>query len=427
MLTLNHRSFHKMRAAFTLGLAICGASFALVWPNLAFAQFSGEASGFGRFESNSNVFAAPSGGVRVSDQDYAYGADLIGRYQLGRQEVHASFEAEEDGYLRNTQLNHNSYTFDVGLNWKLGSKLDGALDVTRTHTMVPFYDLTGAGVNLQTPPTALSVATTQTETANIGYLFYSTWRVTASGSNIKTDQPIPNAPNLELTQNSGATSIEYTSLSGLTSGFQAGYTSGNYNSTTAVALDGTNTPTTTNPSFSQETAGFLTNYKFKRTSFDGQLGYSRRNSSATANETSGVTGLLAFTDQLTPKTSLILQGDRVINSYLLNAGSEIDTDATAGVTWQATYKVSLYGAYTYTYRQFPGQGNNPPGSERIDAQQVANFALTYDPQPWLSIRTYANLTLRNTNFVGGHFEQNVVGITVTVTPYRVKRKPQPIR
>jgi Putative beta-barrel porin 2 len=253
----------------------------------------------------------------------------------------------------------------------------------------------------------LSVLTEQRETAQIGVKLGSDWKIEASGYTSKDDEPIALAPNLQLTQNSGTASLEYFGFGGLTSGLTATYLSGDYR----------NTNGTGNPSFDQTTAGLLAKYKLSRTTFDGQLGYSRRNSATGTDNTSGLTGLFDWKQQLTPKTSFTAKIDRMINSYFLNSGSEIDTEAGASIDWQATYKLGVAVGYTFTYRFFPGQGNNPVGSDRTDIQELATMTINYQPQRWLQIKPYANVTTRRSTFIGGHFSQNIFGVSVIVTPY----------
>jgi hypothetical protein len=277
--------------------------------------------------------------------------------------------------------------------------------------MVPTYDLTGSSE-------ALSLLTTQSETAQIGIKVTSEWKLQGSVNSNKSEQPLTGMPNLELTQTSGNGSINYVGFAGLSTGLQLGYLTGEY-----AGLNGG-----MNTSYSQTsellTAQYAHTYTgdlhttdaHNITTVGAQLGFSRRSSSGGTNSTSGVTGLLDFKQQLTPKTSVFGNVSRVINSYFLNASSEIDTSAGGGVNWQATYKLSLALAYTFTYRDYPGQGNDPVGSNRIDRQQYASLAANYTPQKWLAIKTYANLQTRRSNFIGGDFTQDIFGVSVTVTP-----------
>ena len=408
-MTLNTCMSREVRRSATSGLLICVALVAWSLSAKTYAQLSGKASATGQFESNSNVFdlssglAPPGNDGRRGDTFFAYGADVDVKYQWGRQVVYASANTTEYDYQHFSALNHNDYRFDTGLDWKLGSLLDGKIEATRTHTMVPFSDLSGSALQL-------SVSTEQRESAQVGIKVNSEWKIQVSGFASTVDEPIAQAPELQLTQYSGTTSLLYSGFGALTSGLSASFLSGDYSGTNG----------TVNPSFDQTTVGLLANYKVSRASFDGQIGYSRRTSSTGTDNTSGLTGLFDLKYQLTPKTSFRVKIDRQINSYFLNSGSEIDTDAGASVDWQATYKLAVSVGYTFSYRFFPGQGNDPVGSDRTDIQELATLSVNYQPQRWLQIKPYANVTTRRSTFIGGHFSQDIVGVSVVVTPYKSK-------
>jgi len=402
MLTVNH-SCRGARQSVASGLLMCAALAALALPIRAHAQFTGKASATGRFESNSNVFNLESGATQPgtnaylrSDTYYAYGAEFDGNYLLGLQQFFATANTTEYDYHHFTELSHNEYKLDAGLNWKLGEPLDGKLEVTRTRYMVPFLDLSGSDL-------ALSLATEQRETGQIGLKLSSDWRVEGSAFTSKIDEPIPQAPNQQLTQSSGAVSLEYLGIGALTSGLTAGYLSGDYSGSSG----------TMNTTFSQSTAGFLADYKHNRTIFEGQVGYTQRVSASGGENTSGFTGLLEIKEQLTPKTGLTVKIDRAINNYVANSSSEIDSEAAAGINWQATYKLAVSLSYAFTYRAFPQQGVN--GYYQVDYQQYATMGINYQPLRWLLIRPYGNVQTRRSNYIGYDFNSTIFGVSITAT------------
>jgi hypothetical protein len=408
MLTVNHCSCRRIPQSVASGLLICAALAALGLSSRAHAQFIGKASATGQFQSNSNVFDLDSGftppgtnGSRRADTDYAYGAEFDASYLLGRQQFFATASTTEYKYDHFSQLDNNSYNLDAGVNWKLADSLDGKLDVTRSHAMVPFENLSGSVLDL-------TIATSQTETAQIGLKLGSQWKVEGTASNTQTDEPIPQAPDLRSTQTSGTTSLEYLGYGALTSGLTVGYSSGDYSSTNA----------TQSSSYTERTIGVLADYKLSRTTFDGQIGYSSRSSDTGIDNSSGLTGSIDFKDQLTPKTSFAVTIDRAIKSFLPTLGSEIDTDAGVSANWQATYKTAVSVGYTFTYRDYPPQAlaGSPPGaSHRIDHQQYATLSINYQPVSWFMIGPYANVQTRSSNVVGGDFNATVFGITITAT------------
>ena len=310
---------------------ICTALAALALPIRADAQFIGRASGTVQFESNSNVFdleadSAPVGigGFHQADTYFAYGAEFDGIYLFDRQQIYARVLTKEYDYQRFTELNHNDYEAISRLIWKLGENWDGLLGVSRTHSMVPFLDLSGSSL-------ALSLVTQQRETLQIDLKLNSDWKVEGLTYTNKVTQPVPGAPSLQLTESSGTATIKYTGPGRFTSGLTASYLSGDYSGSSGSQ----------NPSYNQSQAGLAVTFVSPRSILEGQVGYTSRVSSADADNASGFTGLLDFTYQQTSKTAWRIKIDRMVNSFIVNAGSEIDTDAGLGLTWQASYKLAV--------------------------------------------------------------------------------------
>jgi hypothetical protein len=415
MFILNRCACRRIRPSAASGLLILTMLAVLALPVPARAQFNGNASATSQFESNSNIFALDSGaaqpatdGYNRSTTDFAYGAAFNGTYAWSRQQLYASASAKNYDYQQLSVLNHTEYNLDTGLRWELGEQLDGKLDVARTRAMVPFLDLSGSTL-------PLTLLTEQIETIQIGYKLNSDWRLEGSGYTSNSTQsfapgsvglnepPLSGMSSQQLTQNSGTATIKYTGIGPLTSGVTVGYANGDSGSLVG-AVDS---------SYRQYTAGFVGNYSFNRTSFDGEIGYTRRNQDDGGGNTSGLTGLIDFKDQLTPKTSFSIKIQRAVQTLYLNLGSEVDSDAGVSVAWQATYKIAGTLGYTFTYRAFPGQAVGAAGAYPVDYEQSANIAFSYQPLRWLSITAYGNFLTRSSNTFGQNFDSNVYGITLT--------------
>ena len=369
----------------------------LPWPCLA--EVLVDASATARYEYNTNVYDLQSGFPvpGTSDPDradslYAYGAALDAKYLWAQQKLFANLSATDFHYDRFTDLNHNEYNLDAGWNWKLGRTLDGTLEILRSHAMESFVYTVNGDFVLQTE---------QRESAKIGFQFLPDWRIEGSGYYHTVDQNSSTAPALDLTESYGEAALKFTGLAGVTSGFSVGYADGNYDATSeAPSL-----------SYRQINYSFVGTYEpTGRSKLDGALGYSDRTSSSEQNTVSGFTGKIDYESQLTGKTWIELQVNRVINSYVAQTGSEIDTDAGFNVRWQATYKVRVEAGYLWTRREIPGQGNAPVGSTRLDNLQYATLKVAYEPLRWLSIRPYISYQTRSSNYDGANFNASVYGV-----------------
>jgi hypothetical protein len=310
------------------------------------AQLTGTAAVTGQFDSYSNVFDLDSGvpppvmgNTRRADTSFSYGARGDADYQLGQQQFFATVAATRFDYQHNTQLNHDDYRFDGGLNWLLGDQLGGKFDVSRTRSMAPFYDLQS---------TTLSVQTQQREEAAVNVKVTPDWRVDGDVYTSKVNQPIPQAANQSLTETSGRVDVKYLGLTRITGGFYASYLTGGYEGTNPNGINVGGVEVVANdPDYHQYQGGLLGSFLSPRSSFQGQIGYSRRTSSNGTDDASGVTGELSLREQLTVKSSLLFEAGRSIQSYVLTSGSEVDTSLGVTAQWQATHKLGVTLSYKY--------------------------------------------------------------------------------
>ena len=370
------------------------------------AEVTFDPSASAGYQYLSNVFDLQSGfplpgtnDYQKSDSLYTYGAGLQVNDTWDQQKLFLRLSDTEYTYNHFTELNHNEYAIDGGLDWKLGHLFDGDIEVQRNHMMVAFTNVNDAEYELLTE---------QRESGLLGFNVTPDWRLEGSGYYRTLDQAFAEQPSLTLTETDEQVALKYIALAGLTSGLAAAYVNGDYTGPGAAI----------NPNYHQTTVQAVATYVATgRSTFNGALGYSDRASVSDANTITGLTGAFDYKDQLTGKTSVDIQLSRLINSYVADQGSEIDSIAALNVNWQATYKIGVVASYSYTYRQLPGQGDAPIGSTRIDRLQLASLNVDYEPLDWLSILPFVNYQVRGSNFIGANFNATVVGVNVTVHPY----------
>ena len=403
IITVNHCLGHMPRQSALAGLLILIGLGVLGLPVPAHAQLSGSASVSTQYESNSNIYAQDSGYTQLgtalphgSSTSLTYGADVTGDYSWRRQQLYVSARASKFDYEQFSQLNHYEYSLDAGLRWQLAEVLNGNVEVSRARSMVPFLDLTGSELSL-------SQQTNQQESFQAGLKLGSRWRLDGSATTSKSTQPAPGEPDQRMSQTSGTVSLLYAGFGPLTSGITASYLSGRSD-------DAIGAPDST---YRQSSAGLTVGYQLKRTSFDGSVTYSSRTSGVQRDNASGLTGSVNFVDQLTPKTSFALHLNRSINTYYVNLGSEIDSEAGLSINWRATNKISASLGYTFTYRAYPGQAVGGSDAYPVDYQQYATLSISYRPVIWLSIAPYANVQTRRSNVYGHDFDATSYGVLVT--------------
>lgn len=123
--------------------------------------------------------------------------------------------------------------------------------------------------------------------------------------------------------------------------------------------------------------------------------------------------MIDYKNQVTGKTSLDLNLARQINAFISDSSSDFISTATLTARWEATYKITVAASYSWSSLNYPGQGNTPPGSDRLDHMQYTTLTISYQPLRWLIIYPYAHLQTRTSNFVGANFNAFVYGLSFT--------------
>jgi hypothetical protein len=354
-------------------------------------------------EHNSNIFdlqtnqpglGYPTGSLADTFFETRAGAD--GSYLLDDQRFFGTAEFRRFDYDKFTDLNHNEYLFDGGLKYQIAQVVDGTVEYRHEQRMVQFQDLTAA--------TYLILETENTANASINVNFTPEWRLESRFRDHLLDSPRSDVPQLSLHEDSIHEGLRYLGVSNLSAGIDVEYLDGQYRHD-PLALD---------PKYHQTSEYFAANYLVSGlTSFNGALGYTSRTdptNSGTTGAGSGVTGDLGYKHALSGKTTLNAGLKREISTYLTTGGSEIDTTASVGLTFQATYKIRLRASYDYTNSKFP---NTPVGFdtvERTDHFQTANLEASYQVLHWLSLRPYVRYQTRHSNIPINSFNSNAVGI-----------------
>jgi hypothetical protein len=354
-------------------------------------------------EHNSNIFdvqtSVPIAGypsAALGDTFFETRAGVDGVYRLEQQQFFGTAEFRRFDYDKFTDLDHNEYLIDGGLKYKIDQIIDGTLEYRHEQRMVQFQDLTDA--------TYLIVETENTANASLNVNFTPEWRLESRLRDHELDSPRSDVPQLSLHEDAIHEGLRYLGVSNLSAGIDVEYLQGQYRHD-PLALD---------PYYHQTSEYLAGNYLVSGlTNFNAALGYTSRTdptNSGTTGAGSGVTGNLGYQHALTGKTTLNLGLRRALSTYLTTGGSEIDTTASVGATFQATYKIRLRASYDYTNSKFPDTPIGLDSPERTDHFQTANLDASYQVLHWLSIRPYVRYQTRHSNIAIDSFNSNAVGI-----------------
>jgi hypothetical protein len=368
-------------------------------------------------QHDSNVFARPdgeppfpeTGNTQLGDTIFNYlgGADLDIAWERDRLRLTA--EAQHFNYDRFSELNHSEYKGSGDFDWHLGPVLDGSLVYKQTHSMSPLQDTLSDQLELQTE---------RTGTATVRILITPKWRFDVAPTWHELKTPLPEFPEFGLRETGAAAALNYLGINKLTAGFRGEYTDGSY----SHIIEATN--------YHQTTEGLTAAYALTGlSSFDGQLGYTQRNSSlvnpadallagagggGVAGRTTALTGALGFTRQLSVKTSVNLRVFREIDSYTAGANSEIGTGAEAGINWSPDVKFTFNLHYRQETQSIQGALVNDGGVvNRVDHVQAIEFYTKYHFTDWLTLRPYINRDSRHSNVATVSYTATTVGADLT--------------
>ena len=371
----------------------------VIWPSVAAADFTAVPQGSIRYEHNSNIFAVSPGDPLLVAQGDSTRGDSTETYQVGvalngawgLQRLTANVEGREITYGHYTRLNHSEYLGDVDFHWTLDSRLDGNFDIHRDHSMAQF---------MNRESTQLEVDTNQDARANLNFKFAADFRLEAGIVNHDTHSPLPGFPNAAIIENTERLALRYLGVSNLTYGIEASRLEGKFSDSVS--------PST----YTQDNADFVFSYSVGSFSkVNGSIGYSDRKSDAAVSTNSGITGSIGFSRQLTGKTSITGQLSRLINTYVVGGGTEIDTSANLGANWAATSHITVTANVSHTHSAYGQQATSDVvDAGRSDQYSAVNLSVSYQILRWLSLRPYGRYETRHSNKAQFTYDGSIVGI-----------------
>lgn len=370
------------------------------WSCSAFADLDFNPYVASKAEYISNVFDLSSAEQAVIQRGSTRRADAVMEnrvgfdtgYSLSRQHFHFTAEGRRFNYDHFTELDHNEYLLDGGLDWMVTDALNGKLSFRQERRMASFADRQS---------TQLSLERERKIDGSANLLITPEWRFEVGGRTRKLASPLPGFPAFALSENAGSAGIKYLGFNRLATGLTAEYLAGKY----------TGVPDATR--FDQISLLSETDYIVSGLStLHLKLGYaSRKDRDRGGGTASGFVGSLGYVRQLTGKTSVGIKVFRQIDSYVAGSSSVVATGATIGLTWKATDKITVDASYVYTYSNFKGQGT--PGtltSGRGDHYQYSLLRLTYQALRWLEIRPNLEYEDRHSSVAVAGFNSMLVGL-----------------
>jgi Putative beta-barrel porin 2 len=363
-------------------------------------------------EYNSNVFSVPSGMPPFASTGNTQLGDVISYLMggvstntaWGADDLQLNLQGERFQYDHFTTLSHNEYRFGGKFEWHMGPVVDGTLSYVQARSMTPPADTLSDQLEIQVDRVA---------TAIVRFLLSPQWRFDVSPRWHDLDSPLPGYPGFGLHETFGSGTLNYLGISKLTAGVRFEYGDGTYHGIVGATQ------------YHQGTAGLTAEYAVTGfSSFNGQVGYTKRNSSfvnpadatvpevggGAAGVTSALTGTLGFHRQLSVKTSLDLRVFREVDSYVAGANSEIGTGGSVAAIWSPDVKFDFSVRYQMETESIQGDLAAFNVTDRTDHVRSAGLDVRYHILRWLTLRPYYSRDQRTSNYLLANYTMNQEGL-----------------
>lgn len=387
---------------------------AAVWPCAAFAEIDFKPYTGAQYQYYSNLFEVSgkqeaieqNGTSKRSDSALSYLAGLGTSIGFGQQKVSALAEVRRVNFDRFSDLDHNEHRYAGGLDWKLGSVLDGGFEYRQERRLASFSELDISELTLRRD---------ETLGAKLNLQVTPVWRLETLGEQRTYELPLPDSPQFRLREKVANVAIRYVGVASLSAGLLGTYTDGEF---TGVPDART---------FDETSLQFVADYAISGlTRLNLRVGGVRRKQESTVDQTDenavdpandeveGFTGALGLTRELSEKTSFNAQVYRQVDSYVVGANSLINTGAGAGLSWAPTEKTRFGARYDWTQTKFQDEPIDEPGENadvgRKDKFKVASLEMTYRALDWLSFRPFAEYRDRTSTLNDAEFDAFVGGL-----------------
>lgn len=330
-----------------------------------------------------------------SDTIYSSALGLEANYLWGEQKLRTQLEGRRFDYESAKPLSRFEYLFSTGLDWVLLSNVGGSADYMQERKLAALEDR-------DTSRLVFNLDRRGSLKANLG--LGNAWRLEGGYALHDLASPIPAAPDFGLRENTFSTALKYLGVARITAGIGADYVDGRFR---GVGDNG---------SFKQYAGQFTLGYEATGlSSFNGVLGYTRREDPTQGGNTGELTGDFGYKRELTGKTRASIDLFRRVVSYDAGANSVVETGGTAAIDWDATERIAAGLTYSYNTGRF-GASNlvGAPNNGRRDRIATAGLNVRYKPLRWLQVKTYGSYQTRQSNLAGASFNDAIAGLELSL-------------
>ena len=374
------------------GWIVCGALITGVagFPAQAQLKLDGHLSETGQYDSN--VFRVSPGTARDElgtkhREDYVSdtqaGADA--QYLIGQQRLYASGDVDRLVYDHWSQLDRNEFQWLGGMDYKLGTEVDGNGEYREQRRMV-------AEENRAAPSLNRDMELDRNAGGSFNVNVTPEWRVETRADWTEQDSPSADA-FFHYDETKYTLGLKYLGLGPITTGLQAQYLTGAY-------ADGVE-----NGPYRQVNLDYTLDWKQNANSDLTLLlgGSKRRGRDGSTQSFDGFTGELDYKNAVTAKTTVgasvfrRVQTDAVVADYVAETGTSVYAN------WQATPKIYVNLLASYTDDKYKLSG-------REDKLALAQLGLNYQALRWFSLKPSVQYENRDSNTSQFSFADTVASL-----------------
>jgi hypothetical protein len=346
-----------------------------------------------------NLFLTPSDPVELALTARPLAADtlvsLAAGLEIRQDSLGSSAYARGDGrrvqYKDFTQLNHDEY--DAGLGYTLGTQKGNHLsaEVGAGRRLVPFLSLASDNT-FEFEKQRFARLSGQVRVGELG-------RVNALAERHDLHSPVPGAPDYAVAEDLGSIGLTRGALESVEYGARVQYVQGHYSGQVLIGDYRQWVPEL----FFERQVKHLLDLKVS-------VGSVSRTQEALPS-THGVVGNANLNYEFTPRTSAYVGANRTVAGYYASAGAQTDTGLSAGLSWAATYRLTLALDYSHVHSEFAIPGVT---GDRTDNYQLGTVSIAWQPTRWISIRAYARKQKRDSSDALYVFDATGEGVSFTV-------------
>lgn len=356
-----------------------------------------------RMEHDSNVFRyededeaeAVSGDDQMGDTFLRAALGVDARYDWAQQRSYFKGEVSRNQYDEFSQLDFTGYDVNAGWNWRAARAIDGTFDARQTRRIESFADVNTDTRTLQTVREIDGMAR---------FAISPRWATQLGAQNREISNDRQDGGDLEdgfdggedgFRENVAFVGLLYTGVDRLTAGLVGEYLKGEF---FGFGTEG---------DYDEQTGKVTIDWKLSGiSSVSGALGYTTRSSDVEGEgSTSGITGDLSYTRQISAKTTFNASLYRRVDSYDANASTVTQLGGGAGFDWRPTRKVTARLRYDYQQADFKNDQIDPTiGDDRQDDNHIASLVIDFQPRWWLIVRPGVEFDARKSNQPGGDYD-----------------------